>query len=255
MLNFLTIINLKIMIKTLVPDVVEETTGNENKMLSPIKRGTFLKYLGASAAFTALTLAGCKKSDDPTPGSVTFTSDDFGVLNYAYALEQLEAAFYIQVVATPYSGIPATELTLLTSIRDHEKLHRDFFKNAITALKGTPIMDLTPDFSSIDFTSRASVLGAAKAFEDLGVSAYNGAGHGIKTADYLVLAGKIVSVEARHAAAIRDLMNPNSADFAGDDVVDATSGLDGAKNPVAVLAIAQKYVKNKFDSSGLSFIK
>ncbi len=246
------------MTKTLVPDVIEKTTGNQNKTSATIKRGTFLKYLGASAAFTALTLASCKKSDDPTPaptpGSVTFTSDDFGVLNYAYALEQLEAAFYIQAVATPYIGMPPAELTLLTSIRDHEKLHRDFFKKAITALKGTPIMDLTPDFSSIDFTSRASVLGAAKAFEDLGVSAYNGAGHGIKSADYLVLAGKIVSVEARHAAAIRDLLNPNSVDFSGDDVIDP-SGLDGAKKPSDVLIAAQKYVKNKFDSSGLSFIK
>lgn len=28
---------------------------------------------------------------------------DIGVLNYAYALEQLEAAFYIQVLETPFS--------------------------------------------------------------------------------------------------------------------------------------------------------
>ena len=32
------------------------------------------------------------------------------------------------------------------------------------------------DFTSINFADRASVLGAAKTFEDLGVSAYNGAG-------------------------------------------------------------------------------
>jgi hypothetical protein len=45
--------------------------------------------------------------------------------------------------------------------------------------------------------------------------------------DYLLLAGKIVSVEARHASAIRSLINPNSADFAGDDVIN--TGLDGKK--------------------------
>jgi hypothetical protein len=44
--------------------------------------------------------------------------------------------------------------------------------------------------------------------------------------DYLLLAGKIVSVEARHASAIRSLINPNSADFAGDDVINTTTGLD-----------------------------
>ena len=43
----------------------------------------------------------------------------------------------------------------------------------------------------------------------------------------LLVAGKIVSVEARHAAAIRDLLNPKSADFAGDNAVDA-NGLDGS---------------------------
>ena len=41
----------------------------------------------------------------------------------------------------------------------------------------------------------------------------------------LLLAGKLVSVEARHAAALRDIappagQNPNTA-FAGDDIIDA----------------------------------
>ena len=44
-----------------------------------------------------------------------------------------------------------------------------------------------------------------KAFEDLGVSAYNGAGKLIENADYLLLVGKIVSVEARHASMVRRL--------------------------------------------------
>ena len=55
------------------------------------------------------------------------------------------------------------------------------------------------------------------------MSAYNGAGRLIETADYLVLAGKIVSVEARHAALIRDLIMMGS--FADDTAIDA-NGLD-----------------------------
>ena len=58
----------------------------------------------------------------------------------------------------------------------------------------------------------------ARTFEDLGVSAYNGAGQLLTVAANLLTAGKIVSVEARHAAAIRDLLVPNS--FAASDVVD-----------------------------------
>jgi hypothetical protein len=49
------------------------------------------------------------------------------------------------------------------------------------------------------------------------------------------LAGKIVSVEARHASAIRSLLNPGTASFAGNDVIDA-NGLDLAKMPSQILA-------------------
>jgi len=48
-------------------------------------------YAGATAGATALVLAGCSKSDS-SPGTTDVGSGDFGVLNYAYALEQLEAA-------------------------------------------------------------------------------------------------------------------------------------------------------------------
>ncbi|HEV7378602.1 MAG TPA: ferritin-like domain-containing protein, partial [Dyadobacter sp.] len=137
----------------------------------------------------------------------------------------------------------AAERTILTDIRDHEIIHRDFFKAALTQAAPTAIIPaLEVDFSSIDFKDRAAVLGAAKLFEDTGVAAYNGAGNLIKTPDYLVLAGKIVSVEARHASVIRDLLKANSADFAGDDVVD-NDGLDKAIDPATILAAVKPYLK------------
>ncbi len=211
---------------------------------TPISRRNFLAFTGisiAAAGVVSLGLQGCKTDDivAPVTGSVDVGKNDTGVLNYAYALEQLEAAFYIQAVATPYSGMTGAELAILTDIRDHEICHRDFFKAAIGS---AAIGSLVVNFSSINFTSRASVLGTAKAFEDLGVSAYNGAGYYIANPVYLELAGKIVSVEARHAAAIRDLLNPRSADFAGNDVVDASSGLDVQRKPSQVLPIAAAYL-------------
>lgn len=57
----------------------------------------------------------------------------------------------------------------------------------------------------MDFTSRASVLGTAQTFEDLGVRAYNGAAQFLDSTTYLVEAGKIVSVEGRHASMVRRL--------------------------------------------------
>ena len=165
---------------------------------------------------------------------------DVGVLNYAYALEQLEAAFYTMVVKSPYVDMSADEKTLLGDIMDHEVAHRDFLKKAL-ADKAIP--DLEVDFSAVDFKSRKSVLTTAMTFEDLGVGAYNGAGKLIKSPDYLAAAGTIVSVEARHAAAIRDLLNMNSVAFAGDDVVDPKSGLDVAYTPAEVLPKAKPFIK------------
>lgn len=220
--------------------LIIDQTGHKTKM--SISRKSFLKYAGATVTASGLILAGCDDDDmmKPSTPSVDLGSGDTGILNYAYLLEQLEAAFYVKVMTSPYAGINAAEMTMLTEIRDHELAHRDFFK---AALSGDAIAEVEFDFSSIDFTNRTSVLGAAKAFEDLGVSAYNGAGKLISNVDYLLLAGKIVSVEARHASAIRDLINPFSADYAGDDVVTVDNGLDGAKSPAEVLTAASAYVK------------
>ena len=133
----------------------------------------------------------------------------------------------------------------LTDIRQHEIAHREFFKKA---LGNKAIGSLKVDFSSINFSDRTEVLAAAKAFEDLGVSAYNGAGELLVSPDYLLLAGKIVSVEARHAAAIRDLIS--YGDFAGDDVIDA-NGLDVSRKPPLVLSIADKYIVTSINANNL----
>ena len=211
----------------------------------PFSRRKFLGVIGAGSVLLA-TAASCKKDNNNTNnGGVNLGSGDPGVLNYAYALEQLEAAFYIRVVASPYSGMTTSEMSYLTDVRDHEIAHREFFK---AALKTAAIQGLTPDFSSINFNDRTSVLGTAKAFEDLGVTAYNGAGKLLVNADYLLVAGKIVSVEARHAATIRDLISAGS--FADMTALDA-NGLDGARTPAQVLAIAGKYIKETINASNL----
>jgi ferritin-like metal-binding protein YciE len=194
-------------------------------------------------------MIGCSNSTSTTTTTgVDLGTGDAGILNYAYALEQLEAAFYTQVVASFYSGASASEKQILSDIKNHEVAHREFFK---AALGSGAIANLEVNFSTIDFTSRTSVLTTAQTFEDLGVAAYNGAGQLLQSADYLTAAGKIVSVEARHAAAIRDLINPKTASFAGDDVIDATSGLDRAFTPAMVLTAAGPYIKTSIDASHL----
>jgi hypothetical protein len=225
-----------------------KTETQQNTGSPGLARRSFLRYAGAGVASAGLLAVGaCHKDHKVTPTGVDIGSGDFGILNFAYALEQLEAAFYVQVISTPYAGMPSTELSVLTSIRDHEVLHSNFFK---AALGSNAIMALTPDFSSIDFNSRASVLAQAKAFEDTGVMAYDGSGYLIQNPVYLTLAGKIVSVEARHAATIRDMITPGS--FAGGDVV-ASNGLNNTLTIAQILTVANKYLKTKVSASHYNY--
>src|SRR5207237_6130267 len=70
------------------------------KELSRRKFLRFSGFVGASAVVIGSSaLTACNKDDDGSTDGVNLGSGDFGILNYAYALEQLEAAFYTQVVA------------------------------------------------------------------------------------------------------------------------------------------------------------
>ncbi|MEO6522406.1 MAG: ferritin-like domain-containing protein [Mucilaginibacter sp.] len=224
----------------------EQLIEDQGALNAKMQRRSFLRFAGAGAAAVGV-LAACKKHDDTvTNSTIDVGSGDIGVLNYAYALEQLEAAFYIKVVASPYSGMTAAELSAFTDIRDHEVLHREFLK---AALGTSAIPALGVNFSSIDFTSKAAVLAAAKGFEDTGVSAYNGVAYVMTNPTYLTLAGKIVSVEARHAAFIRDMITANS--FADSTVVDTTNALDKSRKPSEVLPIVAVYLTTSISASKL----
>lgn len=231
-----------------------DEAGLGSRLLNSVDRRLFLRYTGLTAAAAGLFLAGCDDDDNntTTTNTVSLGAGDVGVLNYAYALEQLEAAFYAQVVSNPSFNTAftdATERAALQAIAQHEAIHRDFFKAAITVAAPTQIIGgLNPDFSRVNFADRNSVLTTAKTFEDLGVAAYNGAGQLISSPTYLTLAGKIVSVEARHAAYIRDLLSNGS--FADSTTVDA-NGLDKAMSVNDVLAAAQPYIKEKINGDNV----
>lgn len=217
------------------------------QLLDPGTRRRFLKLMGVGGSALLLPSIFAACDDEITlPGSnggavALDLSNDTGILNYAYALEQLEAAFYTQVVAGfATNGISvAAEQSALTEIRNHEVVHREFLKSVLGSNR---IGDLTVDFGTA-LASRTSVLTTARTFEDLGVSAYNGAGKYLTVPANLLVAGKIVSVEARHAAAIRDMLDTTGRAFAGDDVVDA-NGLDVVREPDLVLAAADPFVTN-----------
>ncbi len=219
-----------------------------DQLLLPTTRRRFLSVLGVGGAVVFLPSMFTACNDDNGGGvgpggnnlAAQFTlnlSNDFGILNYAYALEQLEAAYYTAALSSPgFAALSAPEQELFTDLQKHEVIHREFLKaalgtNAIPSItfKSSTVATLT--------ASRDVLLKTSQLLEDTGVSAYNGAGKYISSPVYLLLAGKIVSVEGRHAAAIRDIRDGvNGRLFAGDDVVDPSSGLDVKSEPSSVLS-------------------
>jgi rubrerythrin len=144
------------------------------------------------------------------------TSQIVDTLNFALTLEHLEAEFYKQVVAS--TVLPAADRPAFERIKNDEVAHVNFLKTAITALGGTPV-NMTAanfDFSGGNgsntgpfanvFTNYSVLLAVSQTFEDTGVRAYKGqAGNLMSNNDVLTAALQIHSVEARHAAKLRQL--------------------------------------------------
>ncbi|MDO7874640.1 ferritin-like domain-containing protein [Hymenobacter sp. ASUV-10] len=209
-----------------------------------VRRRTFLQAAGVVAGATALTLAGCS-DDTPTtpvdPYLLSLQEADAGLLNYLYLLEQLEAGFYQQVLDVPPTDLQASDLTYLRDLRDHELIHRETLLFALGSANAAPVPTLTFNFSTLNLTTRAGVLAAAKTFEELGVAAYNGVLHLVADTTTLQLLAKIASVEARHADFINELLTPNT--FATTMVVNEGPlfSVAASKTPTQVIAEAAPF--------------
>ncbi len=221
------------------------TIGSIGELDALTTRRDFMKLMGLGGALVLLPsiLTACQDDDSITaPGTgstvtIDFARGDVAVLQFLYALEQLEADFYTKVV-NDFNGsdLTAADQAVIGDLRNHEVIHREFLKAALGA-DGS--FTLATAFPGVNFGSRASVLATATRLEDLGVAAYNGAAQYFSATTaglaYLTLAGKIVSVEARHAAAIRDLIGPKGADF-------APAAFDDAYRPTKVAGEAQGFL-------------
>ena len=135
-----------------------------------------------------------------------YFKNDIEILNYALTLEHLEANFYTQVVAN--GVLTGNEQATFTIIRDHENTHVTALTAAIQKAGGTPVKPRQSyDYSSLgDMSTRDGILKIAAALEHEGVGAYDGAAFEIKEKAYLAVAGQIVQVEARHTAAINEII-------------------------------------------------
>ncbi|PZO19418.1 MAG: hypothetical protein DCF25_08600 [Leptolyngbya foveolarum] len=139
--------------------------------------------------------------------TLTFNADDVGILNFALLLEELEAAFY---AAAADSGniTDSKEMNYVNVLGAQEAAHVTFLREVLgdQTLFETADLSLNPDGLAAILKDRDTILNTAVTLEDVGVHAYNGAGPSLTNPTYLLAAGSIVSVEARHAGGVRALL-------------------------------------------------
>jgi Ferritin-like domain len=160
--------------------------------------------LGAGGlAVGGLIIAGLPDTASSRPTA----KQDAAILNFALLMEYVQGGLYQAAVRRK---IVSGELRRYTEVvGGHERDHAAFLRRALGgAAHKPPKLDFGDDVADAKRFGRA-----AERLEDLGVAALNAQAPNL-TRDSLAQAARIVSVEARHAAWIRDLRGENPAPFA-----------------------------------------
>ena len=189
-----------------------------------VTRASFLARGAVAAAAVYGTAAAT-----PFVSSALAASSDIDILNFALTLEYLETDFYkVKAKTVGLTGLAAHNAA---NFGAEEAAHVSALTAAIKQAGGTPVPK--PSFS-FPVSNASSFLALAYAVENLGVSAYNGAGPLLQSKALLAAAGSIVQIEARHAAAIGLLIGKSPT---------PSGGFDTPKNKAQVLAVAGPLIK------------
>lgn len=248
----------------------------KESLLNGRNRRNFIKSLGIGAASVGAA------SVLPKASAQSSTYTDFDILNFALNLEYLEAEFYSY--ATTGAGIDSlgvsftgsgnggattggsavtftdnyTKATAMELAQD-ELAHVVFLQSAIAQYGGTAIAKPAINLNAlgIGFGSQAEFLTLARAFEDIGVTAYGGAAPLIVNPTILGYAARILATEAEHVGNLRLLIDQQSVATTALDAADIlpppsgtklfsnnAQGLTEVRTPQQVLYIAYGGVAN-----------
>jgi rubrerythrin len=180
----------------------------------PSSRKRFFKMLGGAGAVSAAAalLAACGDDDDGSASGgtaertvTTPAGGDLEIVNYALTLEYLEADFYAQVID---AGIIKDRKVadLAKQFGETESRHVQALTATAEKLGGPAAKKPTTTFDAVLDGGLEKVLQTAADVENLGAAAYLGQAARIQDKDILAAALGIHSVEARHAAALNQLV-------------------------------------------------
>ena len=189
----------------------------------PSSRKRFLRRLGGAGAVGAfgVLLAACGDDEEEAPSGGARArgpqdidteeegASDLEIVNFALTLEYLEADFYDQALG---SGLLSGELRDLAAVFGKtEQAHVEALE-AVASQLGKPVDPPRTDFSEV-LSGQEALLTALAKVENVGAAAYLGAAPAIQDRELLAAALSIHSVEARHAAALNELIGRS---FVGD---------------------------------------
>ncbi len=195
----------------------------EEAIAAASDRRRFLSKIAVASAGVAAMGAGLREAQTSAPS-------DADILNFALNLEYLEAEFYTvattgltidqmgigitgtgnQGAATGGQKVDLTNssfptLAIADEIANDERSHVTLIRQALTAAGAQPIAQPAINLNalSIGFGSLTEFLTLARAFEDVGVTAYAGAAPLLSSKAVLGYAAQILAAEAEHASNIR----------------------------------------------------
>ena len=242
--------------------------------LSPLRNRTnrraFLRQAGIYGAAAAVAPAAASLLT-PSKASAQSSTNDLDILNFALNLEYLEGEFYanayfgrgfdslgIAVNGTGTAGTTTVKANpkvnfinpfirgYATEVANDEIAHVRYLRSVLgSAAVAKPNLNLLDSFNTLaaaaglgstfdPFASQENFLLGSFIFEDVGVTAYNGATPLLTNPDYIPPAGGILVAEAYHAALVRTtIYNLNSTDstqalaLAVNKISDVRDSLDG----------------------------
>ena len=211
-------------------------------------RRSFVKKLG---------LAGMAGAFVPSLARSQSPITDVDIVNFALNLEYLEGEFYSVATtgmtlaqrgyhfygsgtpglttggaAVPFvSGTDVATTAVAYELGLDELEHISFLRTTLNGLGATPVAKpaINLDALGIGFATVSEFLTLARAFEDVGVTAYGGAAPLIQSSSILGYAARILATEAEHAGNIRLQISHYGIPTSQLDSVDIIPPPSGAK--------------------------